>query len=244
MRSIESAIALKVLGGISSPPMNKISLVFSLLFGSLIFCELPHPYNEIEPLPQNLQGWYSNSVPMETLIRIHRVKTVIEVGSWLGLSTSHIAKTLPDDGVVYAVDHWLGSSEIDPKAMNYPDLYRQFLSNMIHQNLTHKVIPVKLPSVEASVSLKVKPDLIYIDGAHDFVSVFVDLALWYPLIKEGGILCGDDYGWGSEHNFPVKRAVDLFAKENNLVVRSDGWFWYFEPNSHDFLFPKDWVVDP
>lgn len=180
---------------------------------------------------------------MESLIRKYNVKTVIEVGSWLGLSTIHIARTIPEDGVVYAVDHWLGSVEHQSPDFNSSNLYRQFLSNVIHQNLTDKIIPLRLPSIEASHTLKVTPDLIYIDASHDFVNVFVDLALWYPLVKERGILCGDDYYLNSEANFPVKRAVDLFAQENNLVVHNDGWFWYFEP-SQTFIFPIDWQVDP
>ena len=75
-----------------------------------------------------------------------------------------------------------------------------------------------------------KPDLIYLDATHDFTNVMLDLILWYPLVKGHGVICGDDYFWGHEYpnGGPVKRAVDAFARENNLIVHDDGWMWYLE----------------
>lgn len=201
---------------------------------------LPLPYNEIEIMPFNPQGWYKNGPSLEWLIRRGNVKTVIEIGCWLGLSTRHIAKTLPEDGIVYAVDHWMGSPNEDNSSFDMANLYRQFLSNIIHENLTHKIIPLKMSSIEAAMLFSsakeawirnVKPDLIYIDATHDFNSVIQDLVLWFPFIKGHGILCGDDYFWdydASKQGGPVMRAVDVFARENNLTVHHDGWMWYLE----------------
>jgi hypothetical protein len=188
--------------------------------------KLSPPYDTVDVMPYNPQGWYRNGASMEWLIRRTNVKVVIEVGSWLGLSTRHIAKTLPEGGVVYAVDHWLGSPNENNSMFDMDNLYRQFLSNTIHEGLTHKIVPIRMSSVEAARTLKIKPDLIYLDATHDFTSVMHDLILWYPFVKGHGVLCGDDYYWG---DWPVKRAVDTFAKENNLIVRDDGqWMWYLE----------------
>jgi predicted O-methyltransferase YrrM len=201
---------------------------FSLLFSINSHAELPAPYDTVELMPFSPQGWYQNGPSMEWLIRRGNVKTVIEVGSWLGLSTRHIAKTLPEDGIVYAVDHWLGSPNEDNSVFDMANLYRQFLSNVIHEKLTHKIIPIKMPSREAARFLTVKPDLVYIDATHEFTQVMLDLILWFPFVKGHGVLCGDDYFWGSDYPGPVKRAVDKFAQENNLIVHDDGWMWYLE----------------
>lgn len=195
------------------------------------YAELATPYDTVDVLPFNPQGWYRNGPTMEWLIRSHNVKVVIEVGSWLGSSTRHIAKTLPPDGVVFAVDHWMGSANEDNSAFDIPNLYRQFLSNVIHEKLTHKIIPIKMSSDAAARSLNIYPDLIYIDATHEFASVFCDLVLWYPFVEGHGILCGDDYFWAddpSKGGGPVKRAVDAFARENNLIVHHDDWMWYLE----------------
>lgn len=209
--------------------MKKFLWLF--LLPLILQADLPAPYDTVDPLPYNPQGWYINGSSMEWLIRRGNVKVVIEVGSWLGLSTRHIAKTIPEGGLVYAVDHWQGSPNEDNSAFDIPNLYRQFLSNVIHENLCHKIIPVKMPSHEAARILDVKPDLIYIDATHEFTSVFVDLALWFPFVKGHGVLCGDDYFWNhdaAKGGGPVKRAVDTFARENNLIVHDDGWLWYLE----------------
>jgi hypothetical protein len=201
------------------------------LLSVTIFGALPAPYDEVDLLPFNGQGWYVNASTMEWLLRRQNAKTIIEVGSWLGSSTRHIAKTIPEDGVVYAVDHWLGSANEDNSPFDIPNLYRQFLSNVIHEGLTDKIVPVRMTSVEAAMTLDVVPDLIYIDATHEYSSVLQDLILWYPFVKGHGTLCGDDYFWGDDPaagGGPVKRAVDTFAAQNHLTVYNDGWLWYLE----------------
>jgi predicted O-methyltransferase YrrM len=203
-------------------------LLLLLIMLTTLSADLPPPYDCVELLPFNPQGWYSNATPMEKLIKEKDPKVVIEVGSWLGLSTRHIARTMRKDGVVYAVDHWLGSPNEDNSSFDLPNLYRQFLSNVIHENLTDKIIPIRMSSYEASRTLDVKPDLIYLDATHDFYSVYEDLCNWFPFVQGHGVLCGDDYLWG--YDLPVQRAVHLFAQLRNLTVHADGWFWYFEEN--------------
>lgn len=36
-------------------------------------------------------------------------------------------------------------------------------------------------------------DLVFLDALHDYDHVLEDINLWTPKIREGGILCGDDY---------------------------------------------------
>jgi len=47
-------------------------------------------------------------------------------------------------------------------------------------------------------------DVLYIDGAHDSVSVARDVVLYVPMVKPGGVVFFDDYGHPD-----VKRAVDM-----------------------------------
>ena len=62
-------------------------------------------------------------------------------------------------------------------------------------------------------------DWVYIDGNHSYDHVKEDLELYLPKIKKGGYLAGDDYlsPWGLLNNYEVKRAVDNFARENNVT---------------------------
>lgn len=77
-------------------------------------------------------------------------------------------------------------------------------------------------------------DLIFIDGNHEYKYVFDDLQNYYPLLEDGGVLCGDDYHTRSKKNdwlgtIPAKdkrpmvyEAVKDFSEKNNLNYLSFG----------------------
>lgn len=191
--------------------------------------QLPLPYRLLkEILPFDERGMYINAAPMEKLLKERKARTVVELGSWLGKSTRHIASLLPEGGKVYAVDHWLGSAE-HQNSIEIPRLYEQFLSNAIHAKLTDKIIPKKMTTLEAAEEFKangLQIDVVYVDASHDEASVSADLAAYFPLVQGHGILCGDDWGWGHAQGFPVSTAVTRFAQQHNLRIEViDGWFW-------------------
>jgi len=191
---------------------------------------ISEPYANLqELLPFDPHSWYNNPNEMENLANETKPKIIIELGSWLGHSTSHLAKLVGDNGKVYAVDHWLGSVEhynVQHLNKKLPLLYDQFLSNIIHYKQTENIIPIRDTTenaIDYFINNKIYPDIIYVDAAHDEENVYKDISNYYPLVKGRGIICGDDYIWG---NNGVKRAVDRFAAENNLTVEtSRNCFW-------------------
>lgn len=198
---------------------------------------LPAPYNQLDSiLPYHPHGWYNNKSEIEMLFKRNKPKIVVELGSWLGLSTCHMANLLRGDGKVYAIDHWLGTwlpnrPNQDEYDSFLPTLYEQFLSNVIHQGLSYNIIPWKMTTTEASQKMRseaISIDLIYIDAAHDEKSVYEDLSNWYPLIRKGGVICGDDWAYGAQDGYPVRRAVGHFIKEHQLKLEmSKNNFWMF-----------------
>lgn len=180
---------------------------------------LPPPYSTIELLPFRCWSWHLHAALLSYFITYHSVQVIIEVGCWLGVSTLFMASHLPEGGKLYAVDHWLGSEEHQQRTC-IPYLYEQFLSNVIHANLTEEIIPIRLPSLEAANSLPVKVDMIYLDASHQEEDVLADLKAWMPRLKPGGILCGDDWNWPA-----VRRAVLNFACEKGLAIDPIGNFW-------------------
>lgn len=192
---------------------------------------LPSPYCDLqEILSFNGHGWYSNGAWIEKLMSQNKIFTVIEVGSWLGASTRHIATLLQPNGKVYAVDTWEGSIEhYENQAWKnmLPTLYDQFLSNIVHAQLTDRIIPVRATSLSAAVELKKKlnkVDLIFIDAGHDTESVLNDLNAYWPFVENNqGILCGDDWSWET-----VRAAVIMFAQVYELTLYADDNFWFLK----------------
>ncbi len=194
----------------------------------------PEVYEQVEVLPYYRHGWHLHE-KFKSILASGNIHVIVEIGSWVGNCTIYLAEMLPDKGTIFAVDHWLGSREHrDPRnRMNnslLPNLFPQFLSNIIHHGLTHKVIPVRLDSLLAAQTFKelgIKPDLIYLDASHDYVSVFSDIRAWYPLLNEGGLFCGDDWNWGGSKG-GVARAAKKFASQNGLKISIENELWWYE----------------
>lgn len=186
--------------------------------------DLTSPYQQEILLPFDDHGWYGNAEMIEKIFQQYPIKVVVEIGSWLGKSTRHLASLVPEGGMVYAIDHWKGSSEhqngVESKFLPY--LYEQFISNIIHAELTHKITPMRMSSLEAARIFNKIPDLIYLDGSHEYDAVYQDLKAWFPFVKGHGILCGDDWWWGT-----TREAIVQFAKENNLCIFAEGNFWRY-----------------
>ena len=98
-------------------------------------------------------------------------------------------------------------------------LYSKFLSNVIHAEVADYVVPIPIDSLNAAEILKtlrVKPQLIHLDGGHDYESVMADLRVWWPILAPGGIFIGDDYF--ADGMWPtVRKAFDDFFGPLNLM---------------------------
>lgn len=184
---------------------------------------LPEPYNSIWTLPADDHGWFRNGFYLEKCIEERQVRIAVELGSWLGQSTIFIAQRLPENGLLYAVDTWLGSEDqigLKDCEVRFPLLYQQFISNIKHAGLCDRVIPCRMTTLEGARCLMVSPELVYVDAAHDADSVYHDIMAWYPKLAPGGVMCGDDWDWST-----VREGVHRAAQELGQKVWSDQAFW-------------------
>lgn len=165
-------------------------------------------YENLELLPEDLQGWHGNDPIFEKLILQVKPKHIIEVGTWKGQSAINMGKIIKKhnlDCKITCVDTWLGSREFigeTSKERNlmlkngYPMVYFQFLSNVVHNGLEDIITPFPQTSKIAYRYLsenRVKADLIYIDASHDYIDAYDDICNYWCLLNEGGFLFGDDY---------------------------------------------------
>lgn len=199
-------------------------------------------YENLNLLPYDCQGWHGNHPIFEELINKAKPKLIIEVGTWKGQSAINMAKIIKKiklDCKIYCVDTWLGALEFwgaykhtPERNLNlkngYPQIYYQFLSNVVHENLQDLIIPFPNTSSIAYSHFKnnnIKADLIYIDGSHEEEDVYIDLKNYTKLLNKDGIIFGDDWPGGAANG--VKAAVNKFIKENNLNLKitNDNIFW-------------------
>ena len=62
---------------------------------------------------------------------------------------------------------------------------------------------------------KLQADVIYVDGSHEEDDVYLDLKSYWPILRPGGVLFGDD--WNTTW-YGVICAVNRFARERSLEI--------------------------
>lgn len=197
---------------------------------------LGDPFAEppLEDLPEDLQGWAGTDPLLRQAIEAIRPGLVIEVGTWKGQSAVFMAETCRElglDAALLCIDTWLGSLEhlSDPRfrpllaiRRGRPTLYEQFLANIRARGLQRYVTPLPQTSRTAARFLLVRgvrADLVYLDASHEEEDVLADLEAYWPLLRPGGLLVGDD----CISAFPgVVRACAEFARRVGVQARVQG----------------------
>ncbi len=159
-----------------------------------------------------IEGWMEKP-ELEWLARTASShKIIVEIGSYKGRSTR--ALTDNTDGLVIAIDNFFGPPEIE--LANRDTIYDQFVSNMAGVNnlAVIKADHRDLPNPEFV------PDMVFIDGSHDYESVKADILYWLPRIAPGGILSGHDYGWCPG----VEQAVNELLPHKQVAPATSIWF--------------------
>lgn len=135
------------------------------------------------------------------------------------------AKFLLDNTTVtryIAVDPWTTD-----KGEICANIYHSFLDTV--KPFMDKIAVIKKDSIIASKDFSDNSlDFVYIDGNHSYECVKEDLNAWWPKVRKGGILAGDDYAHGCPavcREFSddvgvsgVDYAVNEFVKEKNLEL--------------------------
>lgn len=144
--------------------------------------------------------------------------TIVEIGSFMGLSTIVLATGLVETGNlaarIHCVDTWEGSPEHrDLDLVRRGRLYDLFLANVQDAGIADLVRPVRLPSVEAAGRFAPgSVDLLFVDGDHSEAGAYADLRAWWPAVRPGGTVIGHDCAPGGG----VDHALRRFAAEERL----------------------------
>lgn len=184
----------------------------------------------------NWGGLYYDVVPK--LILEENIKSIAEIGVGYGGHADSILNT--------SVEHYYG---IDPYLFNFNprdqfntdvgtlstysgqenfDFLYQWVKDFRLASFGDRCHLIREKSVKAAQLFQDESlDCIFIDGDQRYLAVMKDLTAWYPKLKNGGIICGDDY-WMSQ----VAGAVDNYFAGMNKKV-------YFITSKSDY---KIWAV--
>ena len=177
------------------------------------FCrENGRPY--FGPIMWASQGLPLRHVAMQELIRFESSRAgtrrfdILEVGSWAGGSAITWAEALARhhrrQGRVVCVDPW--KPYFDPAKRPDAPVYRAMsaalLNDTIYDLFLHNVSSAGYDDIvvarrgDSGATLPMLPrrafDVVFIDGDHSYAAVRRDLEATFELVRDGGILCGDD----------------------------------------------------
>ena len=132
---------------------------------------------------------------------------LLEVGSYCGKSTLYLAQAChdraPEAGVVYAVDHHIGSEEHQLGEMFHdPELYdaeearfdtfAEFRRNIRRAGFEQWVVPLVAPSQVCAKHWQTPLAMVFIDGGHSLEAALDDYRCWAMHIQRGGLLAIHD----------------------------------------------------
>lgn len=172
----------------------------------------------------DVPGFFDSDLAYKMAVKSAQEGSVfVEIGTWKGKSTSCMGQLIKSSGKnikFYAIDTFEGSDEVWHQEWikylkdNNTSLFQEYENNLKSCGVYDVVNTIKSTSVEASSMFDDESiDFIFIDAAHDYESVLSDIRAWYPKIKPGGLICGDDYVpcWDG-----VVKAVDEYFKDKQL----------------------------
>lgn len=139
---------------------------------------------------------------LDQLCKTIDAKHVVEVGCKEGRTSAYLLRNNPNLTVT-AIDPW---RPIENTAESYADwdfseIERTFWKNIGDDKDRCRML--RFTSIEAAAQIE-SADLVFIDAGHDYPNALQDIRVWWPKIRDGGMLTGHDY----QHKFPgVMRAV-------------------------------------
>jgi hypothetical protein len=145
-----------------------------------------------------------------------------EIGVKKGQFTAYMLKHFPQLTMV-AVDPWEpqpGANE-DYLGWDFDAIYETYLENT--KLYRARIREFKGYSHEAADCVSDHSlDFVFIDAQHDYLSVKLDIKLWLPKVKPGGLISGHDYA----EKFPgVVQAVNE-AFDDPMLGDNDTWGVY------------------
>lgn len=149
-------------------------------------------------------------------------QAIVEVGSYMGKSTSYLATGAADDVPVFAVDVW---ETAEPsrwfQRQNRPvPMLKRFITQLASVGLDRRVTPLQGFSTDVAKIYNGPPvGLLYIDGDHRAGAAEADFLAWQPHLASGATIAFDDYGVSRNPEVAkdVKRISSFFAEPVRTV---------------------------
>jgi len=175
----------------------------------------------LDPYWRELPGpvWFSGAHVYRRFVQsVVGPAVAVELGAWKGRSTSFMGVEIANSGKPIrftTVDHWRGSEgeELHDADQDVQSgrLYEVFLENI--RPVAAYVNVIRDDSAAAAARFEDGSiDFLYVDASHSYEGVLRDLSAWWPKVKLGGLMAGDDWCFPDRGELGVRNAVRDFFR--------------------------------
>jgi predicted O-methyltransferase YrrM len=190
---------------------------------------MPRHRDYLDPI-FGAENWFKADILFDRIVDLSRGKPggarFVELGTHLGRAACYLAEAVLAAGI--PADLTTVDLFEDPK------IETQCRANLAPYVALGMLTIVKSHSAAFASAYPHEPDFVFIDASHAYADVKADIEAWWPKIKPGGTIAGDDFWWRARNSplwlahFPVWHAVETssIGRDYELTVRDSWAIWW------------------
>ena len=179
----------------------------------------------------DIPGWFNMHDAYMNLVKYcEDGDDIVEIGCFAGRSTRFLCDALELSGKhdvkVHVIDTFEGSG-MEHSNVNLNSMYDDFMRNLADHIEQERVIVNVNKSDNSNIINSFDDNSVFgviVDGAHTMEAVQDDIINWWPKIKDGGIMVGDDVDWESVKQGAMRGFGHFGITEWNILAGREAWF--------------------
>ncbi len=190
-----------------------------------IRCDVRLRFSPFEAMYRSYRLYTHHVCVLASLVAYLRPKRIFEFGTYRGEMTANLALNAPEDCRIFTLDLPPGQATTRLQATQ-ADLHlaqtRHFLEFESLPEIAARITPLYCDSAEFhSESYASSFDFIFVDGAHSYEYVANDSRHAFGMLRPGGVIVWDDYGFYGKHWEGVARYLQEEAQRRPIFHLED-----------------------